>query len=110
MANGGADPAGSGFAMDAAELTAVIGLWEDQLEKVAADGRAIEEILAVFRAPAADPASAEYAASGADSLRTLRDQNESMRRYVQDYLGKLRAARDRTVGTDRENAELGRMR
>ncbi|MFF0145913.1 hypothetical protein [Amycolatopsis sulphurea] len=110
MATGGADPASSGFAMDAAELTAVIRLWEDQLAQVVADGREIEEILAVFRAPGTDPASVEYAAAGADSLRALREQNESMRRYVQDYLGRLRTARDRTVEADRANAELGRLR
>ncbi|MBB4683674.1 hypothetical protein [Amycolatopsis jiangsuensis] len=110
LVNGAAEHGGSGFAMDAAELTAVIRLWEDELGKVTADGHAIDEILTVFRAPAADPASTEYAAAGADSLRTLREQNDSMRRYVEDYLGRLRTARDRVVEVDRANADLGRAR
>ncbi|WP_033287572.1 hypothetical protein [Amycolatopsis jejuensis] len=95
-----------GFAMDAAELTAVIRLWEDQLATITADGRAIDEILAVFAAPGTDPASAEYAADGVDSLRALRDQNESLHRYASGYLGKLRTARDRTAEADRAGADL----
>lgn len=110
MVIGESGRARGGFAMDAAELTAVIRLWEDQLAKIAADGRAIDEILAVFAAPGADPASAEYASAGADSLHTLRDQNEALRRYAAGYLDKLRTARDRTTEADQAGADLGRGR
>ena len=110
MVIGESGRARGGFAMDAAELTAVIGLWEDQLGKIAADGRAIDEILGVFAAPAPDPASTEYAAAGRESLHTLREQNEALRRYAEGYLGKLRTARDRTAEADQAGADLGRGR
>jgi hypothetical protein len=99
---------GGSFAMDAAELGALIRLWEDELGKIAADGRAVDEALAVFAAPGTDPASAEYAAAAESSLRALREQNESLRRYAAGYLGKLRQARDRTVAADQDAAEFGR--
>jgi len=97
-----------GFAMDAAELTAVAGLWEEHLARITADGRAIDEIQEVFAAPGVDPASAEYAAAGRESLRALREQNESLRRYAEGYLAKLRTARDAAAGADQAGSDLAR--
>ncbi|MDT8912637.1 hypothetical protein [Amycolatopsis sp. PS_44_ISF1] len=109
-AYGGPGGGGGRFEMDAAELESVLGLWRDQLDRITADGRAIEGILAGLTAPGADPASGGYVAVGRDSLVALQDQNRSMERYAQDYLEKLRAARDRTVAADQANADLGRAR
>lgn len=101
---------GGSFEMEPAELDTVIGLWEDQLTKITADGRKITEIVTALKAPGKDPASSGYASTGGDSLRALQEQNDSMRQYVQGYLEKLKAAKDKTVATDRANAELGQAR
>jgi hypothetical protein len=107
---GGSGGGGGRFEMDAAELESVIGLWQDQLAKITADGRAIEEILAGLTAPGLDPASSGYVTTGTDSLVALQSQNLSMKQYVQDYIKKLQAAKDKTVAADQANADLGRAR
>ncbi|WIX76099.1 hypothetical protein QRX50_32100 [Amycolatopsis carbonis] len=107
---GGGGGAGGTFEMEPAELDAVIGLWEDQLTKITADGRKIADIVTALKAPGKDPASSDYATTGGDSLRALQEQNDSMRQYVQGYLAKLKAAKDKTVATDQANAELGQAR
>ncbi|WP_326835940.1 hypothetical protein VSH64_13580 [Amycolatopsis rhabdoformis] len=107
---GGAGAGGGTFEMEPAELDAVIGLWEDQLTKITADGRKIVDIIAALKPPGQDSASSGYASTGSDSLRALQEQNDSMRQYVQGYLTKLKAAKDKTVATDQANAELGQAR
>lgn len=107
---GGSSGGGGRFEMDAAELESVIGLWQDQLEKITADARVIEEILAGLTAPGPDPASSGYVTMGTDSLVALQSQNLSMKQYVQDYIKKLQAAKDKTVAADQANADLGRAR
>ncbi|QRP49642.1 hypothetical protein [Amycolatopsis sp. FDAARGOS 1241] len=91
---------GGTFEMDLAELDTVIGLWEDQLTKITEDAQTIRAISDNLRAPGTDPASTGYAGTGLDSLRALEDQNESMRKYVQGYVEKLKAARGKTVAAD----------
>jgi hypothetical protein len=91
---------GGSFEMDPAELDAVIGLWEDQLTKITQDAQTIRAISDSLLAPGSDPASTGFANTGLDSLRALEDQNESMRKYVQGYLEKLKAARSATVAND----------
>ncbi|MEU4671493.1 hypothetical protein AB0F91_26800 [Amycolatopsis sp. NPDC023774] len=107
---GGGGGGGGAFEMEPAELDAVINLWEDQLTKITADGVKIGNIVTALRAPGTDAASTGFVSSGADSLSALQDQNDSMRKYVQGYLTKLKAARDKTVATDQANAELGKTR
>ncbi|MEV4598268.1 hypothetical protein AB0K15_12745 [Amycolatopsis sp. NPDC049253] len=101
---------GGSFEMEPAELDAVIGLWEDQLTKITADGVKIRSIVDALKAPGSDAASTGFVSSGVDSLSALQDQNASMRQYVQGYVEKLKAAKDETVATDQANAELGQAR
>ncbi|MFE0020765.1 hypothetical protein [Amycolatopsis sp. NPDC059021] len=97
---GGGSGKGGRFEMDPAELKAVIGLWEDQLKKITEDGQKIKTIIRSMRPPAEDTASGSYVSTGNDSLSALQAQNDSMKKYVQLYLEKLREAQGKTVKTD----------
>ncbi|MFC4080655.1 hypothetical protein [Amycolatopsis samaneae] len=97
---GGGSGKGGKFEMDPAELKAVIGLWEDQLAKITEDGMKIRNIAHGFRPPGQDSASGSYAVTGSDSIAALQAQNDSMKKYVQAYLEKLREAQAKTVKTD----------
>jgi hypothetical protein len=102
----GGSSGGSGrFEMDAAELASVIGLWQDQLEKITADGVTIKAISDAMKPPGQDPASGGYTTTGLDSLAALQQQNDSMKVYVQGYIKKLQAAKDKTVAADQAGSE-----
>jgi hypothetical protein len=102
---GGGGGGGGQFRMDPEELASVIGLWEDELEKVIEDGRTIEMLVTASIAPGQDPVSSGYASSTGDSVASLQAQNDSMRKYVQNYLKKLKEAQTKTVATDQGMSE-----
>jgi hypothetical protein len=92
---------GGQFKMDPAELNTVIGQWEDLLDQIVVDARTIERMrgnLAV--APGRDTVSGGYADTTMSSLAALQQQNDSMRKYAQGYLKKLKEAQSKTVATD----------
>lgn len=96
---------GGQFRMEPGELASVIGLWEDELDKIVDDARTIEGLLNAAPAPGKDPASASYASSTIDSIASLQAQNDSMRKYVQNYIKKLKEAQKKTVATDHGMSE-----
>lgn len=100
---GGGGGGGGGFEMSPEELKTVIGLWQDELEKVVKDSDKIDEILADLMPPGQDEASTSYVNSGLDSLLSLQKQNDSMRTYIEGYIEKLEIARTKTMATDQAN-------
>ncbi len=94
---------GGQFKMDPEELAAVIGQWEDVLDKITADGDKIRHlVVASGMAPGKDPVSGSYASTSSDSITALLNQNTSMRKYAQDYIKKLKEAQSKTVVTDQD--------
>ncbi|MEC3979993.1 hypothetical protein [Amycolatopsis sp. H20-H5] len=102
---GGATGGGGRFEMDAHELDSVIGLWEDQLKLITEDGLKISGIVRLLKSPGKDVVSSGYVTSGASSLQSLQDQNDSMKAYVTGYIRKLREAKTATAKTDQAGAE-----
>ncbi|EME56050.1 hypothetical protein [Amycolatopsis decaplanina] len=100
---GGGGGGGGGFEMSPEELKTVIGLWEDELKKVAKDGQKIELIMQDLMPPGQDEASSSYVNSGIDSLLSLQKQNDSMKAYIEGYIAKLEVARSKTMATDAAN-------
>ncbi|MFJ8913734.1 hypothetical protein [Amycolatopsis sp. NPDC102389] len=100
---GGGGGGGGGFEMSPEELKTVIGLWQDELEKVVDDGDKIDMIVGDLMPPGQDEASTSYVNSGLDSLLSLQKQNESMRAYIEGYIQKLELARTKTMATDQAN-------
>nr|WP_166640506.1 hypothetical protein [Amycolatopsis sp. SID8362] len=100
---GGGGGGGGQFKMDPEELKALIGQWEDVLDKIVDDGRKIREIAyASGIAPGKDPSSGSYASTTSDSVLALLRQNDSMRKYAQEYVKKLKEAQSKTVVTDQD--------
>ncbi len=94
---------GGQFKMDPEELSTVIGQWEDLVDKIVGDGEKIRELAALSgMAPGKDPASGSFASTSTDSIVALLTQNDSMRKYAQDYIKKLKAAQSKTVVTDQD--------
>ncbi|WP_086848110.1 hypothetical protein [Amycolatopsis kentuckyensis] len=95
---------GGQFKMDPEELSAVIGQWEDLLDKIVQDGEKIRDLAAESggAAPGRDPASDSYSSTSTDSVIALRKQNDSMRKYAQEYVKKLKEAQSKTVVTDQD--------
>ncbi|WP_414938870.1 hypothetical protein [Amycolatopsis sp. cmx-11-51] len=100
---GGGGGGGGNFEMSPEELKTVIGLWEDELQKVVDDGDKIDFILSDLMPPGQDEASSSYVNSGVDSLLALQKQNDSMKAYIEGYIAKLEVARSKTMATDAAN-------
>ncbi|MEU4247268.1 hypothetical protein AB0F15_07660 [Amycolatopsis sp. NPDC026612] len=102
---GGGGGGGGRFEMDPDELASVIGLWEDELDKIVKDADKILSIMTSVEAPGQDSVSSGYASTTIDSLVALQTQNDSMRKYVQEYIKKLKEAQTKTVATDQGMAD-----
>ncbi|VVJ25304.1 Uncharacterised protein [Amycolatopsis camponoti] len=94
---------GGQFKMDPDELSSVISQWEDVLDKIVEDGNKIQSLVyAPKLAPGEDAVSGSYASTTSDSIAALQRQNDSMRKYAQEYIKKLKAAQTKTVATDQD--------
>ncbi|MEU5260998.1 hypothetical protein [Amycolatopsis sp. NPDC021455] len=102
---GGGGGGGGQFRMDPEELASVIGQWEAELDKIVEDKSKIDYIVTVLTSPGKDAVSDGYVSTTMDSLTALQDQNESMLKYVQNYLKKLKEAQTKTVATDHGMAD-----
>jgi hypothetical protein len=105
---GGGGGGGGGFEMSPEELQTVIGLWQDELDKITEDGMTIERIVAGVSPPGEDDASSSYVVSGMESIQSLQQQNDSMKKYVVEYIKKLELAKTKTMVTDQANADVMR--
>ncbi len=101
---GGGGGGGGGFEMSPEELKTVIGLWQDELQKVSDDGDKIEDILFELMPPGQDDVSSSYVDTGLESLEALKKQNESMKEYIVGYIAKLELAKTKTMATDTANS------
>ncbi|RSM34975.1 hypothetical protein DMA12_46050 [Amycolatopsis balhimycina DSM 5908] len=102
---GGGGGGGGQFRMDPEELASVIGQWEAELDKIVDDKDKITYIIGVLTSPGKDAVSDGYVSTTMDSLIALQDQNDSMLKYVQNYLKKLKEAQTKTVATDHGMAD-----
>ncbi|MEV5718990.1 hypothetical protein AB0L41_34315 [Amycolatopsis mediterranei] len=95
---------GGQFKMDPQELSALIGQWEDLLDKIFDDGDKIRGLMSAsgLAAPARDSVSDSYSSTSVDSITALYQQNQSMRKYAQEYIKKLKEAQSKTVVTDQD--------
>ncbi|QKV72553.1 PE domain-containing protein [Amycolatopsis sp. Hca4] len=92
---------GGQFKMDPEELSAVIRQWEDVLDKIVEDGNKIRSLVYTPKlAPGEDAVSGSFASTTGESIAALQRQNDSMRKYAQEYIKKLKAAQTKTVATD----------
>ncbi|MET8846198.1 hypothetical protein [Amycolatopsis sp. NPDC004625] len=97
---GGGGGGGGRFEMDPEELASVIGQWEAELDKIADDRDKINYIIGLITSPGKDQVSSGYVSTTMDSLAALQTQNDSMLKYVQGYVKKLKEAQTKTVATD----------
>jgi hypothetical protein len=102
---GGGGGGGGQFRMDPEELASVIGQWEAELDKIVEDKSKIDYIVTVLTSPGKDTVSDGYVSTTMESLTALQDQNESMLKYVQNYIKKLKEAQSKTVVTDQSMSE-----
>ncbi|OXM69428.1 hypothetical protein [Amycolatopsis vastitatis] len=102
---GGGGGGGGQFRMDPEELASVIGQWEAELDKIVDDKSKIDYIVTVLTSPGKDTVSDGYVSTTMESLTALQDQNESMLKYVQNYIKKLKEAQTKTVATDHGMAD-----
>jgi hypothetical protein len=102
---GGSGGGGGQFRMDPEELASVIGQWETELDKIADDKNKINLIMRSIEAPGKDSVSDGYVSTTMDSLAALQTQNDSMLKYVQGYVKKLKEAQTKTVATDHGMAD-----
>jgi hypothetical protein len=94
---------GGQFKMDPEELAAVISQWEDVLDKIVDDGARIQHLVVESgAAPGKDPVSGSFASASSDSIIALLEQNQSMRKYAQEYIKKLKEAQSKTIVTDQD--------
>jgi hypothetical protein len=96
---------GGQFKMDPDELASVIRLWEAELDKIVDDGRTINALMGLTLSPGGDSASGSFASVSGESIASLQAQNDSMRKYVQNYIKKLKEAQSKTVVTDQSMSE-----
>ena len=102
---GGGGGGGGQFRMDPEELASVIGQWEAELDKIVDDKKKIDTIIGLIESPGKDAVSDGYVSTTMDSLTALQDQNDSMLKYVQNYIKKLKEAQTKTVATDHGMAD-----
>jgi hypothetical protein len=102
---GGGGGGGGQFKMDPEELASVIGLWEDELDKITQDAKKIQTIVEAVVPPGQDAVSSGFTMDTVNSLLSLQSQNDSMLKYVQEYVKKLKEAQTKTVATDQGMAD-----
>ena len=96
---------GGGFQFSPEELDAVIADWEALLEDVREDQTNILYARESALPPAEDVASVGFVRAVVDGLAAFQESNSSMVAYIEDYIGKLRRAKDGNEQTETGNAD-----
>ncbi|MFF5987794.1 hypothetical protein [Prauserella flavalba] len=92
------------WTFDAEQIDAVIGQWEDLLEDLTNDRSAIDAISMQATPPSGDDPSNKFVEGIREGMRSLRESNDSMVAYVDDFLGRLREAKEKIGATENNNA------
>ncbi|OLR89790.1 PE domain-containing protein [Actinokineospora bangkokensis] len=87
-----------------AELDALIQRWTDLRTQVEASGRRISAAMEALEPPARDEVSKQFTKAVAGNLALAHQHNSDMLRYTDEYVAKLKQARDAYAGTDSGNA------
>lgn len=76
------------------EIDQVLSSWRERLESITARANTLNELSNGFtNVPAEDDSTVSYMATWSQSFSQLRDQHESMRAYIENYIQKLEAAK-----------------
>ena len=102
---GGGGGRGGQFRVDPEELGSAVTHGGAELDKIVDDKSKIDYIVTVLTSPGKDAVSDGYVSTTMESLTALQDQNESMLKYVQNYIKKLKEAQTKTVATDHGMAD-----
>ncbi len=100
---GGGGTGGQFMFASIADLNTVIAQWQAEHDAIKADGLKIQEAAGYIAPPAGDGMSVAQADATRQSLITLREHNEAMRVYAEQYISKLIASRDSLVNTEQNN-------
>ncbi|WP_199432461.1 hypothetical protein [Qaidamihabitans albus] len=99
-------PGGSGsWTFDREQIEAVIGKWEALLEDVQEDRALLNGLMGTVVHPSEDDPSKKFVNLVWDGLGSLSESNTSMLVYIDNFLGKLRDARDRIAKAEARNEE-----
>lgn len=90
---GGGGTGGQYMFANVEELDGVITQWEQERDGIQADKDAIAETYYMINEPAGDSMSRQAATASRDSLANMWHHSDSMLRYAENYIAKLRASR-----------------
>lgn len=100
---GGGGTGGQFMFASIADLDAVIAQWETEHAAIQADGEAIRLAAGIVTPPADDGMSVGQADATRESLIKLKEHNDAMLGYAEEYIKKLKASRASMVNTEQGN-------
>lgn len=99
-------PAGNAsWEFDPDEIGSVISKWEALLDDVKGDQLAINDMVGTAFPPSRDDPSGKFVQDLRDGLLSLLESNQSILAYIEDFLGKLKAAKGGIEATEVDNAD-----
>ena len=90
---------------DPDEIDSVISKWEALRDDCMDDRLMIDGLLSGAVPPSEDEPSGQFVTNLLDGLRSLKESNESMLVYIQDFVEKLKAAKKGIEATEDDNAD-----
>lgn len=97
---------GGGFRFPSEEeLGAIIIKWEDELEEIVKDRDDIDYAIDALVPPGEDSVSKAYTGDVVNLIRTLVEQNDTMRDYAEGYIEKLKEAKRAHAGQEDANED-----
>lgn len=104
--SGGGTPAASGaWSFDRDQINHLIGKWEDLLDDCKKDREVLQDLRGGEPELSRDDPSTKYASLVLDGIGSIRQSNISMIKYIEDFVEKLKAARDGIQRTEDSNAD-----
>ncbi|WP_116045787.1 hypothetical protein [Amycolatopsis palatopharyngis] len=97
-------PAGdASWEFDPDEIDSVISKWEALRDDCLDDRLMLEDIASAVTPPSQDEPSNQFVGLLGDGLNSLRASNESILAYIDDFLGKLKAAKSQIESAESDN-------